>query len=651
MEIEMNDNYTYITDPGSARNALMFIDMTKPIGIDIETTALKPWNGEISTVQVSDGRDTSIFDILLIGKDDPSLNMLKALIANPNILKIAHNAKFEIGWFVYHFGIEPEMFFDTFLASRVISEGLMPADHDLASVAFTFTGKVINKFEQASDWSVRPLTAEQLRYAAVDAEVVTEIYPEQIKRLAADDLLFTAAIEFDAIKPIAKAEINGMHLDADMWSALLEVKKAELATLHDEMQAFLAHGVDWKERNPEKKGHRPTKPKKPVDPRRAKANKGREISESEIDEYLKASGQYLIDLVEWQRAFEAWESLPDEVTGKYNPNSVQQTVRLLKNVTGLEFGSTRSDFLEEYSDDHPEVAKLLEYRGAAKLVSSYGENFLAARDESGRVHTDFDQIKDTGRMGSRNVNLQQVPHEEEYRACFTAPPGKKLIIADYSTIELRILAQFSADPVFVSDFFGEIDLHTKGAMRFFRLQAEEVDPDRRYIAKRTNFGVVFGIGDNKLGRQIGLEWHEAGRIKKAYFTTYPGNDSHLKLANRQAQEFLIAVTSSGRKQRFTHDGSNGQISGIGRNGQNTPIQGTAADILKRALYLLDIRLAGTSGKVVNIVHDEIVAEADERDAEKVKEILTATMIEAAKMYITRVPVEVEAKVASNWAEK
>jgi DNA polymerase I len=170
----------------------------------------------------------------------------------------------------------------------------------------------------------------------------------------------------------------------------------------------------------------------------------------------------------------------------------------------------------------------------------------------------------------------------------------------------------------------------------------------RQGTKKTNFGVVYGIGDEKLGRQLGIDQFAAGRLKQAYFRTYPGNDHWLSVANFQARTQLYARTASGRIQRFNHDGSRGQIAAVGRNGQNMPIQGTSADMLKRALYLLDIRLRGTSGIVVNIVHDEIVCEADAGEAEMVRDILVDSMEEAGREYISVVPVLVEAKIADAW---
>lgn len=637
------------------------LDQVGVIGIDIETAArdqkdaFRALRGWISTIQIKVAdRLPMIIDAQEIGVT--GLGIIGKIVADPRILKVAHNAKFEIGWFLHHLKVEPRSFFDTMLASKIIAGGDIAADHSLEGVAFTFAGIELDKTEQKSDWSVRPLSSSQIEYALRDAEVVLDIYPEQVERLRADDLLRVAVIDFDAIKPIAKAELNGMHLDEGKWTALLRKNEAKLAEIERELDEMLSAGVDWMDRNPAKIGTRPRKPEKPVNPLRMKINKGKTFTANQRASieaaHEKAMKLYEFEMNKYMHELEAWNLIPDEIPGKLNPRSVQQMQRVLKNVTGIAFQSTREQFLTPFAGKYPVIAKLLEHRGFAKLVSSYGQNLLDERDENGRVHTDFDQIKDTGRMGSREPNLQQIPHDEEFRRAFTAPPGRKMIVADYSQIELRVLAEFGGDETFVGDFNSGIDMHIKGASRFNRVPVEDVSPEMRHGAKRTNFGVVFGIGDEKLGIQINATSRQAGALKAAYFKTYPGNATFLSLGNHQARTHLFARTSSGRIQRFTHDGSRGQIAAIGRNGQNMPIQGTAADMMKRALFLIDEYLTEhhPTAMLINIVHDEIVAEADEHEAEEVARIIKHFMEVAGREYIVRVPVIAETAVLDDWVK-
>lgn len=595
-------NHIYITTPDQLREvAAKYLDVEKfgTFGIDIETAsdepegAFDPLKGWISTIQIRpSGADTTLLiDVQEMANNAaakwnpftekfPGNSLLAPvvdLINDERVLKIAHNAKFEIKWFIHHLGANPKSFYDTMLASQIIAAGNVSAGHSLEDVAYTFAGIELDKTEQKSDWGVRPLSSSQIEYALRDAEVVLDIYPEQVERLKADDLLRTAVIDFDAIKPLAKIELNGMHLDAEMWRALLTKQTRKLDKITAELQEMLAAGVDWMERNPAKVGTRPVKPKKPVNPLRSKEGKARQWDEysksSAMASYEMAMKRYEFEVAKWTKEFEYWSGLADEIPATLNPRSVPQMQRVLKNVTGVSFASTNNRFLLPYAKRHPVVAKLIEHRGFAKLVSSYGENILAGLDANSRIHTNFRQILDTGRTSSSDPNLQQVPGDKEYRGAFTAPKGRKLIIADYSQIQLRILAEFSRDPQFVADFQSEIDLHTHGASRFFRLPVEQVDKETRNKAKKTNFGVIFAIGDEKLGDQIGSTAKQAGQLKSAYFKTYPGNGTTLAVANHNARHHLFARTMSGRMQRFNHDGSRGQIAAIGRNGQNMPIQG------------------------------------------------------------------------------
>jgi DNA polymerase I-like protein with 3'-5' exonuclease and polymerase domains len=642
-------------------------------GIDIETAsddpnvAFDPLRGWISTIQImpegNGNAPTLLIDVQEIARTHGphTLDVLKPIIDiinDPRVLKVAHNAKFEIKWFIHHLKANPAAFFDTMLASQIIAAGDVTAEHSLEEVAYVFSGIELDKTEQKSDWGVRPLSNDQIEYALRDAEVVIPVHYEQINRLRADDLLRTAVIDFDAIKPLARIELNGMHLDAEMWRELLVKNTEKLEQITIELREMLQSGVDWTMKNPDKKfADKPRKPEKPVNPIRKKENRGRNWT---VAERLEVENQYTADMKRYEFEMnrylhekDAWDLIPDEVPAIINPRSVPQMQKALKNITGIWFESTKDQFLSRYAGKYPVIAKLQEHRGMAKLVSSYGQNILDAMDENGRVHTDFRQILDTGRTSQRDPNLQQVPHDKVFRAPWTAPPGRKLIIADYSQIQLRILAQLALDPVFIEDFNSGTDMHTKGASRFYRVPVEDVDSDLRTRAKRTNFGVIFDIGDEKLGDQLGIAKNLAGQLKKAYFLTYKLNGQWLALANRQARQHLFARTMSGRLQRLMHDQSRGQISAIGRNGQNMPIQGTEADMMKRALYFVDERLYREypTAFLINMVHDEQIAEADDHEAEAVAKVIEWGMEKAAREYITVVPAFAEAKVLPDWVKE
>jgi DNA polymerase-1 len=245
-----------------------------------------------------------------------------------------------------------------------------------------------------------------------------------------------------------------------------------------------------------------------------------------------------------------------------------------------------------------------------------------------------------------------VPHALEYRRCFSGhPEGRKLIIADYSQIELRILAEFSGDQGFMEAFNSGSDLHRVTAAQVFNVALDQVTREQRDFAKRLNFGVVYGIGAQRFSMMTGLSVMEAENVLRKYFATYRQLDTYLHEAADRAVRDRQARTGSGRLVRFRYDEQDRQqISMTRRNGKNTPIQGTSADILKRALRLLREELKETSGKIVNIIHDEIVVEADADDAGEVARRVEHAMCAAGEEYLRMVPVKVETEIADEWVK-
>lgn len=250
-----------------------------------------------------------------------------------------------------------------------------------------------------------------------------------------------------------------------------------------------------------------------------------------------------------------------------------------------------------------------------------------------------------------NPNVQQVPHAVEYRRCFRAPEGRKLVIADYSQIELRILAHITEDQGFVDAFNSGADLHRVTAAQVFNTPLDEVTKVQRDFAKRLNFGVVYGIGAQRFSMMTGLSLAEAEDILRRYFSTYRALDTWLRAAAQRAIRERTARTMSGRLARFKFDAEDRQAASLAqRNGKNMPVQGSSADILKRALRLLHDKIKDTSARVVNIVHDEIVVEADAGDAEAVAKTVEEMMCAAGEEYVTRVPVKVETEIADEWVK-
>ncbi len=587
--------FQLVSDAESLKRACGELTDDKFLGFDVETTDLDPYKGELRLVQLSNGQNTKVIDLKPFrDKGDlrtmPELAPLRDLLSSNKQTKIAHNAKFDTKWVRHHLGVEVGNIYDTYLASILISAGEGERRHGLADVVQFFLGRTLDKSEQVSDWAAGELTKSQVEYAAKDAAIMPEIREKLEERIVADDLTEVLKLENDCVVPVAQMELNGFYLDEPRWREQLEKVKKLQSKAADQLQDLLSAGV-------------------------AQASLfGR--AEINLDSQAQVSDA-LVNL------------------GVPVPNT------------------TRAWEMQPLAEQYPVVAKLLEYRGYAKAISSSGENILEfIESKTGRIHADFRLIgAPTGRFSCSKPNLQQVPHEEEYRRCFMAPEGRKLVIADYSQIELRILADFSEDKNFIEAFESGQDFHSATAAQVFGIKAENVTADQRSFAKRLNFGVVYGIGASRFAMMTGLTQSEAENTLRKYFATYPRMDEWLRMAASNVRETRMTRTRSGRLARFRFDENDrASVASAQRYAKNMPIQGTSADILKRALRLLHEDIRPTSAKLVNIVHDEVIVECDVADAEQISKILESSMLRAGEQYVKRVPIKIDAHIADEWTK-
>ena len=316
--------------------------------------------------------------------------------------------------------------------------------------------------------------------------------------------------------------------------------------------------------------------------------------------------------------------------------------------------STSADVLEDLRTYHPAIDEILEYRKLTKLNSTYVEGLLNALATDGRVHTRFNQKETrTGRISSLEPNLQNIPIRTELgsrmRGFFVAKEGYTLVDADYSQIELRVLAHLSGDQNMISAFTGGTDIHTQTASQVFGVPEDYVTSQMRSRAKAVNFGIVYGIGAWSLGENLGVPTKEAQQYIDSYLSHYSGVDRFMKESIETAKKCGFAVTSYGRRRYLPElSSSNFNLRAFGeRVARNMPIQGTAADIIKLAMVRVENRLAAEKldAKLIMQVHDELIVEASEDCAEKAAEILKYEMENAASL---SVPMEVDVGIGKTW---
>jgi DNA polymerase-1 len=361
-----------------------------------------------------------------------------------------------------------------------------------------------------------------------------------------------------------------------------------------------------------------------------------------------------------------------EIAGEpFNINSTQQLSDILFKKLGLPHEglsrtasghfSTAANVLEDLkqSDASGIVRAILEYRELGKLKSTYVDALPhMVNPQTKRIHTSFNQTGAiTGRLASSNPNLQNIPIRspvgQQIRRAFVTDPGWKFLAADYSQVELRIVAHISQDAALIEAFREDQDIHRTTAAAVYGIGVEDVTYNQRRFAKAVNFGLIYGMGAYRLARDSELTLGEADKYIAEYFERFPGIRRYLEGTRRLAHEQGFVETLLGRRRYFPvlklpPSGSNRQaVARAEREAVNHPIQGTAADIVKIAMIQLHQALTPYEARMVLQVHDELVLEAPDAELEEVKPLVVAIMSEAFKL---DVPLKVEASTGNNWLE-
>jgi DNA polymerase I-like protein with 3'-5' exonuclease and polymerase domains len=535
-------------------------------------------------------------------------------------LKLIHNAKFEQEFMQFYHKITIRSVFDTMLAEQIISSDKYP--RSLAYVVQKYTGEILDKTPQKSFVGMRPMQAftdTQLAYAAKDVAVLFAVYEEQKVELEASDQTYIANVEFDCAGVVAAMELEGIPVDTVQW--------------------------------------------------RAKIGEYR-IREQETRESLFS---LLLDdspLPEQQGLFERTGVVPSAKAGKKVVTVIDSPAQVGAAFTALGIELPKNDKGHYMTDertlekiDHPAASEMLEYRRITKVLDSYGESFLdKIHPFTGRLHPDFNQIgAETGRFSCREPNVQQIP--EEFRDFVGGVEDYRIVGADYSQMELRIIAELSQDPALIHAFSLGGDPHTSTAAVMFNIPVDTVTKEQRHIAKTINFGLSYGMGAPKLmdtlnaGREKKLSIKEVYKINDQYRETYKGVIDWFAKAGNTAFQQGFSVTLGGRKRYYTRPAAGldaqtlqNQIAAIKRQGGNSPIQGTNADITKIALVNLYFELSqyGYRAAIISTVHDEIILIAHKRHAESVKEIVQDSMLRSAQELIKSVPVKVDSYISDWW---
>jgi DNA polymerase-1 len=351
--------------------------------------------------------------------------------------------------------------------------------------------------------------------------------------------------------------------------------------------------------------------------------------------------------------------------GPFNLGSPKQLQEILFGQLGLPVirktpkgqPSTAEDVLQELADEYDLPRVILDYRSVSKLKSTYTDKLPEQiAPGTGRVHTSYHQaVAATGRLSSTDPNLQNIPirtpEGRKIRQAFVAPDGSVLLAADYSQIELRIMAHLSGDAGLLEAFSGDLDVHKATAAEVFELDPDDVTEDHRRSAKAINFGLMYGMSAFGLGKQLGIGRHEAQEYVDLYFERYPGVKKFMDDIREQARQSGFVETIFGRRLYLPdiNDRNAPRRQYAERSAINAPMQGSAADIIKRAMITVQDWLESSKApaRMIMQVHDELVLEVDEAAVDEVRAEIVAMMCGAAELAVA---IEVHADIGKNWDE-
>ena len=599
-ELTRKSKYELITKIKQLENWITKIKKNSLLALDTETTGLDYMDAKLVGISLSVKSGEAAYIPLGHQQEeqlsvDVVLKKLKPVLESEKIKLVGQNIKFDRN-ILTRYGVNLDSFEnDTMLMSYVLNS--TATRHNLDALAQYYLNYKTTTFEEVAGKGVKQVTFDlvpmdqAVHYASEDADITFQLHEEFKSRLAKEPVLNTL---------LEEVEIPLITVLSDMEQA---------GTLVNE-KVLKAQSKNFSER----------------------------ITKLEAEAYELADQEFnLGSPKQLQEIF--FEKL------KYP---------ILQKTPGGQ-PSTAENVLQQLSEDYELPKIILEHRTLSKLKSTYTDKLPSQiSPNTGRIHTSFNQTgTSTGRLSSSDPNLQNIPIKTEdgrrIRQAFEAKSGYQLISADYSQIELRVIAHLSKDEGLLNAFEEGQDIHSSTASEVFAVDINEVEPDQRRSAKAINFGLIYGISAFGLSKQLGINRNLAAEYMDIYFSRYPGVRKYMNKIKAEAKKIGYVETLYGRRLYLPEISTGNAIrrQAAERVAINAPVQGTAADIMKKAMLSVNdsLKKQKIDAKLILQVHDELVVESHEKDTEKVTKILTDSMSKAAKL---SVPLEVEIGMGKNW---
>jgi DNA polymerase-1 len=592
-------SYILIAGGNQLKEVIREAEKQKEICFDTETTGIDPLNSEIVALALSWEKGKGYLFRFPESQEETMkfLEIVRPLLENQAILKIGQNIKFDIQ-VLANYGIEVQgSLFDTMIAHYLLEPDMRHNMNLLSEVYLSYSPVHIESLigeKGQSQKNMRSVQDEKLKeYAIEDADVTLQLKEIFEPKIRAEGLAPLANdIEMPLIPVLALMERNGVILDTEELKKITSGLREDIIALEKEIYGLAG------------------------------------------TEFNISSPKQLGDIL-------------------FVRLKLDDKARLTKTRQFI----TSEEILQRLAHKHPIVDKVLEYRGLKKLLSTYVEALpLLVDARTGRIHTSFNQaVAATGRLSSNNPNLQNIPVRDErgreIRKAFIPAPGCIFLSADYSQIELRLMAHLSKDKSMIGDFLSGNDIHAATAAKIFGVEIKDVTREMRGRAKTANFGIIYGISSFGLSERLNIGRKEAKDLIDGYFSSYPGVKTYMDESIRKAREKGYVTTMFGRRRYLRDINSRNQVvrGNAERNAINAPIQGSAADIIKIAMIRIHdkLRSAKFKSKMILQVHDELIFETVESELDRLREMVIVEMSGAAEL---DVPLKVDWGTGRNWLE-
>lgn len=691
------------------------LDNLTAVGYDTETNIVEKFRERrIRLIQIGNKHEQYLIDLLEFAQSpealiagqgskgaftkgswaEPVVKALRPTLESNRVRKLGVNLIFDYIVSRWCLGLRPWHFYDCQLAEKVRwmgQVGFYERDYwALDDLTARYCGLLIDKSQQKTFDLSSPLTQEQIEYAALDVRLPFAIEQGQKKPIEEAGLTWPVQIDSDAIPAFGDLHINGFHISSDMWLGLVEEARRDYERLLAEMDTYFIPVVGRKGVTAEML---------------AELDERERVWKAEKDRVKRA--ELRVRHADLRRQISALRKMEPDCMGQANLNysSPDQLLAALHKLKGYKSLADTSDKSFETLEGDPLVDAIREFRSAEKIVDDYGEKWIATNVDpvDSRIHATFQIIgADTGRTSCEKPNVQNILKGKNWRGCFVAPQGKRVVSCDWSGQELRILCDFSGEESWLEAFDNDWDVHSMctsdletekwlaGAMEDCAYFAENAKrkckcaehEEHRDKFKKVNFGIPYGKSEYALRHDLKCSLAEAKDKLAAWYKKYAKNAHFLNQCSKDAREKGEVRTRTGRRRLFPRH-SFEQVSaslakklkrqpsstevmkalrsrqnGIEREGKNTPIQGTGTEMLKLALgcgfdnegkpFLWHVLEPEYDALLVNEVHDEIVAEAHEHNAEIVKDAMLDAMLRAGGMVVKSVKMIAEGKVSDKW---